>query len=89
MPRFHEIDAVEILVDRPEVGLRAGDAGVVMLVSDDEEVVTVEFVLPGDRFVLEDFRADEVRVTWSNALPSVDEAEGTSAFDGCSERKVR
>jgi hypothetical protein len=70
MPRLHEIDAVEILVDRPAQGLSAGDTGTVVLVHGDGEAVEVEFLRgDGETWILDTFRADEVRVAWSNAAP--------------------
>ncbi|QSB05755.1 DUF4926 domain-containing protein [Natronoglycomyces albus] len=60
-----EIDVVELLVDVPEEGLKAGETGTVVL-ELDEDTVEVEFVDDeGYTTAQLPLRRDQLRVTWS------------------------
>lgn len=67
---IHELDQVEILVDIPVHGLKAGDVGTVMLVHQNGKGYTLEFLTwDGETVGIVTLDADKIRGIRSKEIP--------------------
>ena len=67
---INELDQVELLVDIPAEGLRAGDVGTVMLVHQNGKGFTLEFLTwEGDTVAIATVDADQMRGVTSTEIP--------------------
>ncbi len=71
---MEELDSVALTVDLPEVGLKAGDRGVIVSVLGEHEEYYVEFMTFGGETVALEFLAPkQIRQIQPDDIPSVRE----------------